>query len=142
MHYEHILGQKMNNVSPEISVSVSRPIGPAVPVRHSGALAGIDERIVNATSPQEAAIFVRLREEIMRQNAVEKSDLAKLESERRNFWFRVGSSAAFLLTGTGLIVGGFALPGFFIVGGSLTLLAPGYVKHFIDKFGGREESDE
>ncbi len=130
-----------NRRSPETQLAERSESPLAIPQKYP-LVSKIEQRIVEAKDAKEAAFFVQVRDEVIRQDTQQKKEDFAIKAQRRGFWFRVGSSAAFLATGAGLVVGGFTLPGFFMIGGSVALVAPDYAKHFVKTVMGRNEGNE
>ena len=101
----------------------------------------IDERIADSESPSDAAFFTQIRGELIRQDIERERHIELIKAQRRYFWFRVASTFVFLGVGVGLAETGSSLAGFFIIGGSISLLAPDYVKNFVRMVYGRNDNN-
>jgi hypothetical protein len=93
----------------------------------------IDAKIAAEESPQRMQFLAALRREIIDQNAIEAEGHEKLASKRRNFWFKTGFCGGTLILGAGLVAAGFSVPGFFVLGGGLAMIAPHYVRDFMQQ---------
>ena len=117
---------------------------PAEPVQVPGVqkglpvLAAVEERLVNANSPQDVILWTQVRGEILRQDNILKDQEHRRRLERIQVQFKMGLSIATVLAGAGLVVGGFQGAGLFVLGAGLYGLAPDYVKGFFRR---REESE-
>ena len=94
----------------------------------------IDTKIALCESPQEMALYIRLRKEVLKQNNEQDDKVEDKKHNKRSFIANLVVCGSFLGVGTLLIFSGFSLPGFFIAGGSLAMIVPNYVSEFINKF--------
>lgn len=104
----------------------------------SVALRDLDERL-SMSDPEGALQYLYIREGIVRQNEYMKDRAHLRQMERRELAMKVGMSAMAVATGTGLVVGGFGLPGFVCLGAGLYWLAPRFVDRVSKRvLGGRD----
>lgn len=102
----------------------------------------IEERITQAVDMREAMLFTQIRGELKRQDAEERKQEEIFAAEKRQFWARTGFSLTTILVGTGLVLAGHAMSGFFVIGGALAMFVPNYVKHFVNTVVKGGQSDE
>lgn len=101
-------------------------------------LPAVEERLVKANSPQEIILWTQVRGEIIRQDNILKNQEHRQYLERIQVRFKMVLSIIAVLTGAGLIVGGFPYAGLFVLGAGLYELAPDYVKGFFQRREGSE----
>lgn len=90
----------------------------------------LSRRIVSAPI-NEIPILIRARGAIIEQDELRRENDQLRAEKTRTFYSKIGFSIAAVLGGTALIVAGFGLPGFFLVGGAAAVYVPEYVKQAI-----------
>lgn len=101
-------------------------------------LRAIEERLVKANSPEEILLWTQVRGEIQQQDNILKEQEHRRHLERIQVRFKMGLSIGAVAMGTGLVMGGFAYAGLFVLGAGLYGLAPDYVKGLFRR---KEESE-
>lgn len=94
-------------------------------------LSSIDERIASADDPHEIVMLTQVRNEIARQDEESRDREHSRWVDRTKIWLKVGGSFVGIAVGSGLLIGGFSYPGFFVLGAGIFGLFPGYVKAFL-----------
>jgi hypothetical protein len=100
----------------------------------SDALSEIDKRIATA-SMSELPSLIQVRGAIIEQDEYRLEGAHQRRGQMGVFYSKVGFSVAAAIGGTALVVAGFGLPGFFLLGGAAAVYVPEYVKNFVDRFG-------
>jgi hypothetical protein len=101
-------------------------------------LPAIEERVVRASTPEEAIFWTQVRGELLRQNNLEKEHEHRRRLESLQIQFKIGFSIGAVLGGVGLTALGFSYIGLFLLGAGLYGVVPDYVKDFYRR---REESE-
>src|SRR5207253_2868035 len=101
-------------------------------------LAQLDDRIAKA-SPNEALALLIVRERLVTQSESQEDRKHIRSLEKKNFYAKVALSFAALAGGAGLVVGGFALPGFVCIGAGLYAIAPSFIDRVTDRVLGRKK---
>lgn len=94
----------------------------------------IDKRIATA-SMSELPSLIQARAAIIEQDEYRLEGDHQRRGQMGVFYSKVGFSVAAAIGGTALIIAGFGLPGFFLLGGAAAVYVPEYVKNFMDRFG-------
>jgi hypothetical protein len=101
-------------------------------------LPAIEERVVRASTPEEAIFWTQVRGEILRQNNLEKEHEHRRRLERLQIQFKIGFSIGAVVGGIGLTALGFSYIGPFLLGAGIFAVVPDYVKIFYRR---REENE-
>jgi hypothetical protein len=115
-------GELAKTSSSEIS-SFSNSSPNQIPV-----LAKVEERLANATTPEEIVLWTRVRAEILKQNELAEEGKHRRTLEKVEVASQKAVTAAALGIGVGLIIIGVPEIGLFVLGAGLFKLAPDYVK--------------
>jgi hypothetical protein len=116
--------------TPQLRVPARRPQVPSQPF---DARSELDRRI--ATAPiSDLPALLQARGAIIEQDERRLEGVHIRRGQMGVFYSKIGFSIAAALGGTTLIVAGFGLPGFFLLGGAAAVYVPEYVKNAIDQF--------
>ena len=118
----------------EPSVPSAAPTAPTP----SDPLQQLDERIARAL-PNEALALLIVRERLVTQSESQEDRKHVRSLERNNFYAKVALSFTAFAGGAGLVVGGFALPGFVCIGAGLYAIAPSFIDRVTDRVLGRKK---
>lgn len=119
---------------PTGSVQQSAPASPS----QVDPLLQLDDRIAKAP-PNEALALLIVRERLVTQTESQEDRKHVRSLERRNFYAKVALSFSAFAGGAGLVVGGFALPGFVCIGAGLYAIAPSFIDRVTDRVLGRKK---
>jgi hypothetical protein len=124
----------------DASAQVANQVHPTLPAhtRQADPIQQLDERIAKAT-PKEALALLIVRERLVTQTESQEDRKHVRSLERRNFYAKVALSFSAFAGGAGLVVGGFALPGFVCIGAGLYALAPSSIDRVTDRVLGRKK---
>lgn len=96
------------------------------------ARAELDRRI--ATAPiQELPALIRARGAVIRQDEWRMEGAHIRQGRTGVFYAKIGFSVAAAIGGGALVVAGFGLPGFFLIGGAAAVYVPDYVKSAVGR---------
>jgi hypothetical protein len=125
---------KFDLPSPERAPQLPIPVGPAqVPGAPVDARSELDRRI--ATAPVgELPALLQARGAIIDQDERRIEGVHIRRGQMGVFYSKIGFSIAAAVGGTTLIVAGFGLSGFFLLGGAAAVYVPEYVKNAISHF--------
>ena len=98
----------------------------------------LDERIATS-SPNEALALLLVRERHIAQTESQADRKHVRSLELWNFYAKVTLSFIAFVGGAGLVVGGFALPGFVCIGAGLYAIAPSFIDRVTDRVLGRKK---
>ncbi len=93
----------------------------------------LDRRIAAAPIAELPALL-QARGAIIEQDEYLKEGAHVRHGQKGVFYSKIGFSIAAAVGGTTLIVAGFGLPGFFLLGGAAAVYVPEYVKNAISQF--------
>ena len=110
---------------------------PALPTKIDP-LQQLDDRIAKET-PNEALALLIVRERLVTQTESQEDRKHVRSLERWNFYAKVALSFSAFAGGAGLVVGGFALPGFVCIGAGLYAIAPSFIDRVTDRVFGRKK---
>ncbi len=99
----------------------------------------LDDRITKA-SPNEALALLIVRERLVTQSESQEDRRHVRSLEQKKFYAKVALSFTAFAGGAGLVVGGFALPGFVCIGAGLYAIAPSFIDSVTDRVLGRKKS--
>jgi hypothetical protein len=102
----------------------------------------LEARIINAATPEEAREWSKVREELIKQNTELENQQHRRFLEKGLFWSKQVFSYAAIVGGTILAMKGFDTLGYFIIGGGLYQVAPGYLRAIINKYKTEENDDD
>ena len=105
------------------------------------AIAVVDTKLVKA-DVREVLLLTRVRQELIRQEEHVKDRDHLRSMEALPVKSKVLLSAVAILTGTGLAVAGFSLPGFLALGAGLYWLAPSFIDQVAKRVTGAQINDE
>lgn len=98
----------------------------------------LDDRITKA-SPNEALALLIVRERLVAQSESQEDRKHVRSLERKNFYAKVALSFSAFAGGAGLVISGFALPGFVCIGAGLYAIAPSFIDRVTDRVLGRKK---
>jgi hypothetical protein len=98
----------------------------------------LDDRISRA-GPNEALALLMVRERLVTQSESQEDRRHVRSLERKNFYAKVTLSFTAFAGGAGLVVSGFALPGFVCIGAGLYAIAPSFIDRVTDRVLGRKK---
>lgn len=127
-------------VTEDAMAQQTKPIQQSAPASPSqvGPLELLDGRIANAP-PNIAMALLTVREGLVAQTELREDRKHVRSLERMNFYAKVALSFSAFAGGAGLVVGGFALPGFVCIGAGLYAIAPSYIDRVTDRVLGRNK---
>jgi hypothetical protein len=91
-------------------------------------LAKIEERLVEATSPEEIDLWMRIRGKIIKQNELVKNSQHQRSLEKIQIIRKISLSGIAITIGIGFVISGLNIPGLFILGIAFYELASNYPK--------------
>jgi hypothetical protein len=133
-----VIGQptatQVRNEMPDYSSNESLPITTEKLVQRTSldVRAEFDRRIAAAPA-NELPSLIRARGEIIQQNEWQLNGAHQRRGQMGLFYAKIGFSAAAAIGGAGLIVSGFLLPGYFLLGGAVFVFVPDYVTRVVNK---------
>lgn len=104
-------------------------------------LAQIEERLANATTPEEITLWTQVRGEIIKQNEIIKDNKQRRSLEKIQIIRQTSLFGIALTIGVGLIISDLTVPGLFVLGAALYELAPDYLKNLTLREGSVEEHE-
>lgn len=122
-------------------LSLVPDITPAGTAKAESDLAVVSDRLARAESSEDVILWTRVRGEMMRQNDDAEANRHRRSLEKWTIFLKPGMSFAGLIAGTGLVLAGHQLPGFFAIGAALFWIAPEFTKRFFEKALPRAGSD-
>jgi hypothetical protein len=118
--------------NPPLATKITLPSIAAESTRRSTAVEILELRLETA-STTDCTKLVALLGEVKKQSERELDAAHRRTAENRSFNAKVAFSLAAIAVGTGLVVTGFGLPGFFLIGGSAAVYVPDYVKTYFSR---------
>jgi hypothetical protein len=106
------------------------------------ALAKIEERLAKATSPEEIALWTRVRGEIIRQNEFIKDNKHQRSLDKIQIIRKTSLSGIAVTIGSGLIISGSTGLGMLILAVAFYEIAPDYIKNLFLKKTNAEENED
>ena len=126
--------RKLNIPLPGPAANLPAPITPlATGDGIFDAKSELDRRI--ATAPiHDLSALVQARGALIQQDEWQREGAHIRRGRMGVFYSKIAFSVAAAVGGTTLIVAGFGLPGFFLLGGAAAVYVPEYVKHAVGQF--------
>lgn len=118
------------------SAVIEPSLADALPPHHP--VVAIDQQISTGT-PAEAAKWLAVRGQLLQQDEAFADHQHQRSMDRFGRIAQVALSFGALATGVGLVVSGFALPGFVCIGASLYPLAPRFIDRVTDSMFGKKK---
>lgn len=103
------------------------------------AVRNVDDRIGQASTPQELIFLAQVRGELLRQDDEHADRQHRRYISRVELWGKLGLSLAASGTGVGLVISGLLIPGMFSLGVGAFWLARPFVMAYFGKTGGGGE---